>query len=437
MMFPTIIECYEHTQKVEDSLKKDSNIINAEKNNKLGCMLMQINSSAKAIPYFAKAIQLFDEVSKKNKFTIRYSNALYNMANTYSQLGKQADAFNYYTQAYQSSPFSKVVEYNMEAATQLENMPELKYSSYSSFICTITNMSVLLSRDGKDDEAEKYCRLVLKASKSCRHEATINLGAIMRKKGEYKKAMDFAWAEIEALCNKADKKYVQPSIIDVGKLPKISEYKALSVVCVKYGTKYGSDYVNKLYHGVQKNLTCPHKFICYTEDPSGLDKEIEIAPLQKGFDGWWNKASIFNNCFPEGTKVIYIDLDMIIVGNINYLADSPYAFATLSTKDLHCELAQEGYNSSIIVYSPPLFQEICDFLKNYYSEVTKVLVRFDYYLEMMIKNSALLQDVFPNKIVDYVMKCTKSLPVGSTIVCFPRTPKPHQLNDPWILQNWK
>ena len=423
MMFATIVECYEHTQKVEESIKSDSNIINAEKNNKLGCMLLQINSAAKAISYFVKAIQLFDEVSKKNKFTIRYSNALYNTANAYSQLGKHADSLSYYSQAYQSSPFSKVMEYSMEGAKTLEHLPELKFSSYSSFICTITNMSVLLSRDGKDDEAEKYCRLVLKASISCRHEATINLGAIMRKKGDYKKAMDFAWAEIEALCNKADKKYTPPAIVDVAKLPKVSEYKTLLVVCVKYGTKYGPDYVNKLYHGVQKNLTIPHNFICYTEDPSGLDKEINVAPLNKGFDGWWNKASIFNGSFQDGTKVIYIDLDMIIVGNIDYLAESPYAFATMSTKDLHCEVAQEGYNSSIIVYSPKVFGVVCDFLSSYYSEVTKVMVRFDYYLEMMIKNAALLQEIFPNKIVDYVMKCTKSLPEGATIVCFPRSPK--------------
>jgi hypothetical protein len=48
---------------------------------------------------------------------------------------------------------------------------------------------------------------------------------------------------------------------------------------VKYGTKYGADYVNKLYYGVKNNLTLTHKFYCFTEDPTGLDKNILIKPL--------------------------------------------------------------------------------------------------------------------------------------------------------------
>ena len=43
--------------------------------------------------------------------------------------------------------------------------------------------------------------------------------------------------------------------------------KPLNVVCVKYGTKYGADYVNKLYYGVKKHLSLPHTFTCFTEDP--------------------------------------------------------------------------------------------------------------------------------------------------------------------------
>jgi hypothetical protein len=45
----------------------------------------------------------------------------------------------------------------------------------------------------------------------------------------------------------------------------------IEVVCVKYGTKYGADYVNKLYEGIEKNLTLPHRFSCFTEDSTGLD----------------------------------------------------------------------------------------------------------------------------------------------------------------------
>ena len=54
---------------------------------------------------------------------------------------------------------------------------------------------------------------------------------------------------------------------------------SILVVCVKYGTKYGADYVNKLYFGVKTNLSLPHKFACFTEDGEGLDKNISVIPL--------------------------------------------------------------------------------------------------------------------------------------------------------------
>ena len=52
--------------------------------------------------------------------------------------------------------------------------------------------------------------------------------------------------------------------------------KPLNVVCVKYGTKYGSDYVNKLYAGVMRHLSIEHTFTCFTEDGEGLDVNIRV-----------------------------------------------------------------------------------------------------------------------------------------------------------------
>lgn len=56
--------------------------------------------------------------------------------------------------------------------------------------------------------------------------------------------------------------------------------KPLNVVCVKYGTKYGADYVNKLYYGVKKHLSLPHTFTCFTESPTDLDPSIIVQPLK-------------------------------------------------------------------------------------------------------------------------------------------------------------
>jgi len=60
----------------------------------------------------------------------------------------------------------------------------------------------------------------------------------------------------------------------------LESQKSLNVVCVKFGTKYGADYVNKLYFGVKKHLSVAHTFTCFTEDPTGLDPAILVLPLR-------------------------------------------------------------------------------------------------------------------------------------------------------------
>ena len=39
----------------------------------------------------------------------------------------------------------------------------------------------------------------------------------------------------------------------------------INVCCVYYGNKYKAEYVQKLYNMVKRNLTVPHKFICFTD----------------------------------------------------------------------------------------------------------------------------------------------------------------------------
>ena len=59
---------------------------------------------------------------------------------------------------------------------------------------------------------------------------------------------------------------------------------SVNIICMKWGNKYGPDYVNKLYNMVAKNLTQSFRFICFTENKTGIQGNIEIFPLpQKVF----------------------------------------------------------------------------------------------------------------------------------------------------------
>ena len=79
----------------------------------------------------------------------------------------------------------------------------------------------------------------------------------------------------------------------------------VNILCVKWGTKYGPDYVNKLHSMVGRNMSRPYRFVCLTDDATGIDPRIETRPLPPigipEFDtatGWtrlhgWLKVTVF------------------------------------------------------------------------------------------------------------------------------------------------
>ena len=68
----------------------------------------------------------------------------------------------------------------------------------------------------------------------------------------------------------------------------------VNILCVKWGTRYNSEYVNKLYRGIKRNTTKKFIFHCFTEDPVGLMEGINIIKLKEDWKGWWGKATLFS-----------------------------------------------------------------------------------------------------------------------------------------------
>lgn len=114
----------------------------------------------------------------------------------------------------------------------------------------------------------------------------------------------------------------------------VSSSEGLCIVLVKYGTKYGPEYVNRLAYGLyrhhNKSIVPKLRVICFTDDIRGIDKSIiECRGLggdseMAGWSGWWYKACIFSSAanLPAG-RIAYIDLDTIVVGDWSFLAMVP------------------------------------------------------------------------------------------------------------------
>lgn len=113
------------------------------------------------------------------------------------------------------------------------------------------------------------------------------------------------------------------------------------VLTMKWGTLYGPEYVNNLRRGVARHLSRPHRFICFTDDATGLDPGIEILPLPDlGLppghkDNRWRKLALFRRDLAglSGTA-LFLDLDLVIVGSLDAFFDLPGPFYIIRDDDL-------------------------------------------------------------------------------------------------------
>ena len=91
----------------------------------------------------------------------------------------------------------------------------------------------------------------------------------------------------------------------------------------KRGYKFTHEHIHILKRMVERNLTLPHRFVCVTDDTI---EGIETVPIS------WEKH-VPGTCFvrlcmrnPDfaakmGERILNLDLDMVIVGNIDSLVD--------------------------------------------------------------------------------------------------------------------
>lgn len=94
----------------------------------------------------------------------------------------------------------------------------------------------------------------------------------------------------------------------------------INIICVKWGTKYGPAYVNRLYHMVKKNLNHAFDFYCYTDDATGLIPEVNVIdiPEDNDLEVWWNKLALFQAGMFLGL-CLYFDVDVVIQNDITDL----------------------------------------------------------------------------------------------------------------------
>ena len=131
--------------------------------------------------------------------------------------------------------------------------------------------------------------------------------------------------------------------------------KRANVVCMKWGTRYGPEWVNRLYGMVKRNSTWDLRFVCLTDDGNGIRPEVEVKPLpQVRFDPslgkYWPKLGLMQKDLggperPLEGLTLFLDLDLIVIDSIDPFLTYPGRFLIIKEwKD-----PQLGYGNSSVV----------------------------------------------------------------------------------------
>jgi hypothetical protein len=107
------------------------------------------------------------------------------------------------------------------------------------------------------------------------------------------------------------------------------------ILCMKWGRLYGPDYVNVLFNACRRHVEGAFRFICLTEDASGLVAGIETLPIPDiglsatdwFLPGIWPKLAIYGaDLHGLRGRCLFIDLDSVVLPGAGDLFGPDRAF---------------------------------------------------------------------------------------------------------------
>ena len=227
------------------------------------------------------------------------------------------------------------------------------------------------------------------------------------------------------------------------------------IVCLKHGDKYGVEYVNRLYSMCKRNSNVPFNFACITEDTNGMNPDIKHIPLPRyKLSGWWFKPWVLSNEFPLKGTILFLDLDLVIINNIDNLwTYNPKDFCII--RDFNrCLVANwDKFNSSVFRFESGQYRHVWDNLVNNLEQVKRhpgdqdwiynqIKTSYSFWPDQWIKSykwevrnrSELIKDEYGRR---FKTIADPKIERETSILVFHGEPNPHQVQDPVIVDNWR
>ena len=231
---------------------------------------------------------------------------------------------------------------------------------------------------------------------------------------------------------------------------------------MKWGTKYSPDYVNTLYSMVNRHMIRPFRFVCLTDNNDGFVSEIEVLPLAKlnipaGPERGWDKLLTFTSpLYDLVGKVLFLDLDVVIVDDIDCFFDHAAEFPIIkdwAKKDV-------TGNSSVYRFTAGNHGDILDNFRKHHQRIRQQVRNEQEYLSSYVDGQNKLSYWPESWCQSFKYNCLHQgleawfkvplKPEGAKIIVFHGKPNPPDaikgrsgkwyrkvLPTPWIAEHWQ
>lgn len=245
--------------------------------------------------------------------------------------------------------------------------------------------------------------------------------------------------------------------------------QAVNVLCIKWGRKYGPEYVNKLHSMVSRHLSRPFRFVCLTDDATGIHSGIEVKPIPAvGFDqfdqrqpwtfghGWLKLTSFADPLYDLSGRTLFLDLDIVIVGSLDPFFDQPGEFVVIKEWD-----KTDGTgNTSCYLYTIGAHTDALAHLKNGYPQSIADVRNEQEYITGYLGRQGKVSFWPEGWCVSFKRHCLQrglmgwfkppAIPPGARIIAFHGKPNPPDaiagvsgkwyrrvLPTPWVAEHWR
>ena len=221
----------------------------------------------------------------------------------------------------------------------------------------------------------------------------------------------------------------------------------LRVICLKWGHKYGADYVLRLHAACRKHIKIPFEFVCMTDTELPPVAGIETIGMNTDNPYWWGKVGLFSIPIPDHVhQVLYLDLDVVLTADISEMIEncsgSPqlwarddFSYSLKEPRELDPEISKlmgpigGTINSSVMVWGPDF--DGSDIIEKFEPSVMLALHGDQNWISNVLGKERIA--FLPEDVVGSY-KYGGHVPFPITV--FHGDPKPDAVRDQWVMENW-